>query len=580
MGRLLDYLDEAGLAQNTIVIYTSDQGFFLGDHGWYDKRFIYDHSVRMPFLMRYPAEVPGGTVRGEMFTNLDFAPTLLDYADTPVPAEMQGVSGRALLRGAPPPDWQQSFYYRYWDHGGHNVCAHYGVRTLTHKLIYFHPPDVTWDGRVCAEPRVSPYWELFDLVNDPNELRNVYGVPAYTSVQAQLHCELERLQRKYGDEPLHNIHDGYDYFKMREGLDNCRIKFELEKKARVVFMGGSITEMGTWCNIVEEDLKKRFPQTEFDFINAGVGSMGSTPHSFRFVRDALANGPVDLLFIEAAVNDEVNGQTPVEMLRGMEGVVRQARIANANMDIVMLQFVDPDKMKVINNGKVPVVVQCHEKVAEYYGVPSIDLAKEITERIRAGEFTWEDDFKDLHPSPFGHALYGRSIKRLFDEAWKQPLPEGAALKPCKLPEKPLDQKSYFRGKLVDLKKATLGDGWVIVPNWKPDGEIGTRKGFVNVPALVSAKPGSTLTLVFEGTAVGIFVAAGPDAGTVQYSIDGGPFTTRNLYTTWSGWLHLPWAQVLNADLAPGQHELVLKVTDKSDSRSKGTAVRIMHFLVN
>ena len=200
VGRLLDYLDASGQSQNTIVIYTSDQGFFLGDHGWYDKRFIYEQSVRMPFLMRYPAEIQRGTVRPELLTNLDFAPTLLDFVGIPAPAEMQGVSGRAMLRGAAPPDWQRSFYYRYWDHGGHNVCAHYGLRTLTHKLVYFHPPAVTWSGVVNAEPRLEPYWELFDLVNDPNELQNVYNNPAYAAVQAELKHELKCLQQKYGDQ--------------------------------------------------------------------------------------------------------------------------------------------------------------------------------------------------------------------------------------------------------------------------------------------------------------------------------------------------------------------------------------------
>lgn len=205
IGRLLDYLDASDQARNTIVIYTSDQGFFLGDHGWYDKRFIYEHSLRMPFLMRYPDEITGGTVRSELFTNLDFAPTLLDYAGIPIPAEMQGVSGRAMLRGESPPDWQRSFYYRYWDHGGHghNVCAHYGLRTMTHKLIYFHPPKVTWNGIVDAEPRLAPYWELFDLVKDPNELRNVHDDPVYASVRAELKRELESLQQRYRDKPLH-----------------------------------------------------------------------------------------------------------------------------------------------------------------------------------------------------------------------------------------------------------------------------------------------------------------------------------------------------------------------------------------
>jgi arylsulfatase A-like enzyme len=204
VGRLLDYLDETGLTDNTIVIYTSDQGFFLGDHGWYDKRFIYDHSLRMPFLMRYPGEVPAASVRDELLTNLDFAPTLLDYAGVAIPPEMQGVSARRMLAGNAGNDWQQSLYYRYWDHGGHNVCAHYGVRTLTHKLVYFHAvPTLRAKVGDATKPLVDPYWELFDLVRDPDELRNVYDEAAYGPVRAQLHAELDRLQRKYGDTPLH-----------------------------------------------------------------------------------------------------------------------------------------------------------------------------------------------------------------------------------------------------------------------------------------------------------------------------------------------------------------------------------------
>ncbi|MEI8121760.1 MAG: SGNH/GDSL hydrolase family protein [bacterium] len=381
--------------------------------------------------------------------------------------------------------------------------------------------------------------------------------------------------------------NGYDYFKVRDGLSNCRAKFITEKKGRVAFMGGSITEMGislteggSWRDIVMNDLKKRFPDTAFDFISAGIGSMGSTPHSFRFNRDILKNGPVDLLFIEAAVNDEGNGMSPKEMVRGMEGVVRHARLSNPNIDIIMMHFVDPSKMKVINEGKVPVVIEQHEKVAEYYSVPSINMALEVTERIKAGEFDWHKDFKDLHPSSFGHAIYGRSIIRLFDQAWKEASAPKASLKACRCPDIPLDEKSYFKGKMVDLSSAVLSEGWQLVPDWKPEGNVSTRKGFVNVPALVSEKPGSILRLKFEGTAVGIFVAAGPDAGIIEYSIDGQPFESRNLFTNWSRQLHLPWAQILDGDLSMGSHELTLKVAEKSDPKSKGTAVRIMHLLVN
>lgn len=203
VGRLLDHLDARGLWDDTIVIYTSDQGFFLGDHGWYDKRFMYEHSLRMPFLMRYPSAIPAGSVRQEIFTNLDFAPTLLSFAGVPVPLEMQGLNGCEMLQGRPPANWPTQFYYRYWDHGGHNVCAHYGIRTLTHKLVFFYTPQQTMEGTVRT-PDLAPYWELFDLEADPNELNNVYGQPAYADIQQSLHTELDRLQRHYRDQPLHS----------------------------------------------------------------------------------------------------------------------------------------------------------------------------------------------------------------------------------------------------------------------------------------------------------------------------------------------------------------------------------------
>ncbi len=377
---------------------------------------------------------------------------------------------------------------------------------------------------------------------------------------------------------------GHDYFNVRDGLDHCRLKFERDAKGRVVFMGGSITAMGTWCRAVERDLKARFPKTSFEFINVGYPSLGSTPHTFRFQRDVAAKGPMDLFFIEAAVNDEVNGMTPLEMLRGMEGVVRQARLANPEVDIVMLHFADDAKMKVIAQGKTPVVIEQHEKVAEHYGVASIDLAREVTERIRAGQFSWKDDFGGLHPAAFGHSIYARAIARLFDAAWREPLPADDKVVARVPPEGALDEKSYFHARLVPLEAATLVEGWTLVPNWRPRDppgrKIGTYTGFVNVPALVAETSGATLKLKFDGTAVGVFVAAGPDAGTLEYSVDGGDFRSRNLAVGYTGLYHLPVAFVLDADLVPGPHEVVLRVSAKPNPTSKGTAARIMHFLVN
>ncbi|HIM57603.1 MAG TPA: DUF4976 domain-containing protein, partial [Candidatus Latescibacteria bacterium] len=200
VGRVLDYLEEeGGIVEDTIVIYTSDQGFFLGDHGWYDKRFMYEESLRMPFIIRYPREIEAGSVCEEMMLNVDFAPTWLDCAGIDIPDHMQGRSCRPLLNGDTPGDWQQGIYYRYWMHlSHHNVAAHYGVRTHRYKLIYYY-------GDACGQPnaideRRDPEWELFDLQEDPCELNSVYGDPAYSDVASDLTRKLHELQEKLGDQ--------------------------------------------------------------------------------------------------------------------------------------------------------------------------------------------------------------------------------------------------------------------------------------------------------------------------------------------------------------------------------------------
>ena len=198
VGRLLDFIDEEDIGEETIVIYTSDQGFFLGDHGWYDKRFMYEESLRMPFLIRYPREVAAGSVNGDMILNVDFPATFLDCAGVDIPPSFQGRSFRSLLHGETPADWQTSMYYRYWMHGAHhNVCAHYGVRTLRYKLIYYYGDPLGQEGAVG--PKSQPEWELFDLEKDPCELNSVYADPDYADVVIELKAELARLQEKVGD---------------------------------------------------------------------------------------------------------------------------------------------------------------------------------------------------------------------------------------------------------------------------------------------------------------------------------------------------------------------------------------------
>ena len=186
VGRLLDVLDETGLADDTLVVYTSDQGFFLGEHGWFDKRFMYEESLRMPLVMRFPGRVRAGSVNADIVSNLDFAPTFLDIAGEGKPAPMQGRSFRPLLLGRTVAGWPESFYYHYYEYPAvHQAKRHFGVRTKRHKLIrFYHDIDA---------------WELFDLAEDPLELRNVYGDPAYAGVRRALESELRRLQAFYRD---------------------------------------------------------------------------------------------------------------------------------------------------------------------------------------------------------------------------------------------------------------------------------------------------------------------------------------------------------------------------------------------
>ncbi len=201
VGRLLDYLDADGIARNTLIVYTSDQGFFLGDHGFFDKRLMYEESLRMPFVARYPAAIKPGTVNGDITLNIDFAPLFLDYAGVKAPAEMQGRSFRSNMAGRTPKDWRTSMYYRYWMHNDndHHVPANYGVRTREHKLIYYYGKPLGMAG--AHEPATAPEWELFDMRKDPREMHNLYGDPAYAGVVKQLKAELAKLQKEYGDTP-------------------------------------------------------------------------------------------------------------------------------------------------------------------------------------------------------------------------------------------------------------------------------------------------------------------------------------------------------------------------------------------
>ncbi|MCG8475645.1 MAG: DUF4976 domain-containing protein, partial [Cytophagales bacterium] len=186
VGQVLDYLDQNGLTDNTIVVYTSDQGFFLGEHGWFDKRFMYEESFRMPLMMRFPKKIKKGTRVKEFVMNLDFMPTFLDYAGIDVPEDVQGMSFRQVAEGDAPKKWRKSVYYHYYHFPGtHSVKRHYGVRTDRYKLIRFYHDNSEW--------------ELYDLKKDPHEMQNVFDNPDYAEVARHMKEVLKENQEMYGE---------------------------------------------------------------------------------------------------------------------------------------------------------------------------------------------------------------------------------------------------------------------------------------------------------------------------------------------------------------------------------------------
>ncbi len=366
--------------------------------------------------------------------------------------------------------------------------------------------------------------------------------------------------------------------ELRDGLANSAATFAATGRGRVAFLGGSITHNPGWREQVCEWLQRRWPHVTFDFVAAGIPSMGSLPGAFRCERDVFARGKVDLLFEEAAVNDSTNGHSDREQLRAMEGIVRHARANNPAIDVVLMHFADPDKLASYGRGATPQVIANHERVAAHYRLPSLDLAREVHDRIARGEFTWADDFRDLHPSPFGQRLYAASITRLLDAAW--PAAAAPSPHPAPLPP-PLDPWCYDQGLLLPPGAIVHSDGFALDARWQNRVGGGTREGFVDVPMLVGERPGAQFTMSVRGRAIGLFVAAGPDAGTLEYRVDGMAWRTVDLFTPWSAHLHLPWLVMLADELdAAREHRLEVRIAEQHHRDSRGHACRIAHFAYN
>ncbi|MHC4877426.1 MAG: SGNH/GDSL hydrolase family protein [Planctomycetota bacterium] len=366
----------------------------------------------------------------------------------------------------------------------------------------------------------------------------------------------------------------------RSSFQNSRIRFEREKRGHVAFIGGSITEMNGYRPMVCEFLQQRFPDTDFTFTAAGISSTCSTTGAFRLHSDVLSKGPVDLFFVEFAVNDDQDAaHARRECIRGLEGIIRQCRNHNPNMDIVVTYFVNPGMLKTLQTGKAPLSIAAHETVTERYSVSRIHLAREVAERISAGSLTWEV-YGGTHPKPAGNRIGADMVAAMLTAAWNESLTENAQPEPRPLPETPHDENSYFAGQFVSPFQANITGGWLLgVPDWKQ--LPGSKRGrFTDIPMLHATTPGSEFTLRFTGRAIGAYVVAGPDAGIVEASIDGGPFTKHDLFHRFSRGLHYPRTVMFNADLPAGEHTLQLRISAEHNEKSSGTAARIIQFCVN
>ena len=367
--------------------------------------------------------------------------------------------------------------------------------------------------------------------------------------------------------------------RLRGTFQNARINFQRDRKGVVAFLGGSITEREGYRPLVMDTLRQRFPETDFEFRNAGISSTCSTTGAFRLSRDVLQDRPPDLLFVEFAVNDDQDAHhSPRECIRGMEGIIRHARVANPAMDIVLLYFVNPSMLEVWRSGEVPLTVAAHREVARRYRISTISVGKELADRIEAGTMTWEQ-YGGTHPAPAGDRLCAAMVDRFFQKAWDESLEEDEKVAPHELPEV-IDEHSYFRGRLLPPGSPRELQGMEVkVPEWQ-DLPGRCRRRFLGRRLLCAEEPGASAELEFQGRAVGAYVLAGPDAGTVQAIVDGQKRTEVSLYHDFSKNLHYPRTVMFFQELAPGKHTLQIRVLDYSDSRSKGTALRLLSFAVN
>jgi len=358
---------------------------------------------------------------------------------------------------------------------------------------------------------------------------------------------------------------------LRNDFKNCRIQFEQNKTGHVAFLGGSITEMDGYRPMMCGYLENKFPETKFTFTNAGIASTGSTTGAFRMDRNVLSKGPLDLLFVEFAVNDDQDAVNSFEEAQlGMEAIIRKARKYNPNVDIVMTYFINPEILNDYQHGKVRTSIAAHDAIAQKYNLSTCNLAKEVADQITIGTLDWET-FGGTHPKPFGNRICAGMITSMLEKAWSE--------KEIFILPEVVSAYNFENGRLVDPQNCTFDKRWTYgIPVWtKLEGT--KRDRFTNIEMLSTTKIGAELTFEFSGTAVGAYVVAGPDAGIVEVSIDNGEYQEFDLFhPKFSKGLHYPETVMFSNKLEKGKHILKLRMLKKTSS--KGNAARIMNFVIN
>ena len=376
-------------------------------------------------------------------------------------------------------------------------------------------------------------------------------------------------------------------FTLRGDYQNSRIQFEQNKRGHVAFIGGSITEMDGYRPMVCKILKKRFPDTEFKFTAAGISSTCSDTGAFRMQRDVLSKGPLDMLFVEFAVNDDQDSdQAYHDALRGMEGIIAQARKHNPKVDIVMTMFVNENILEKLQKGEITDSVKAHSKVAEHYNISVNHLAQELAELITAGKMNWKK-FGGVHPNQYGNTMCATMIANALLPEWQKPLAVDTVVK--EHPAVPLlDPKSYSRGRLLPFSDINTDEHWKKdVPNWPKENKGKVRGHFINTPMIYSSTAGAKLSIKFTGTAIGAYMLSGPDTAIVKVTVDGKQSKEIETLRKYSSF-NYPMTVMFFNELEDGEHSLELEILPNQKGgkgrpgggKLGGTAFRAIGFSAN